>query len=356
MNLGKLFDNFIKIIKLNEQALRSRRETKKKLKKIKNDYIFSKSQYKKIILPYWKQYGIKPKYYWYKLYCLSPEKIDCKYIPNDMWYKNILPHYNNILLRKAYVDKNFQDTLFPKVNRPVSVGKFIDGVYYDNKNNMISIDKLAEICKAYTNLIIKPAIDSGSGRGIKFLDYNIMSEETIYNIIKSFDVDFIIQEVASQHNDLKKLNETSLNTIRVLSFFHDNKVIILSTVIRIGGPNNKVDNIGAGGIQCGIDSNGYLFNKASNSKRQWVDRLPNGIKFSDVKIPSYDKIIDLVKKEHRKLPHFRIIGWDIGVDNNETPILIEFNIHPAQNQMTCGPTFGSLTDVVLDEVFNRKIK
>ena len=36
------------------------------------------------------------------------------------------------------------------------------------------------------------------------------------------------------------------------------------------------------------------------------------------------------------------------------PVFIEYNVCPGSNQITCGPTFGDLTERVLEEVFVKK--
>ena len=47
------------------------------------------------------------------------------------------------------------------------------------------------------------------------------------------------------------------------------------------------------------------------------------------------------------------MGFAVGEDG--TPVMIEFNIKPGQNQIGGKePSFGDLTDEVLEEVFIRK--
>ena len=46
----------------------------------------------------------------------------------------------------------------------------------------------------------------------------------------------------------------------------------------------------------------------------------------------------------------------MSVDTQGDPVLIEYNTCPGQNQISCGPTFGELTDRVLDEFFNKRTR
>ena len=58
----------------------------------------------------------------------------------------------------------------------------------------------------------------------------------------------------------------------------------------------------------------------------------------DVLLPQNDNLLETVVR-------------DIAIDEMGDPVVIEYNIRPEQNQMTCGPTFGEMTDEILSEVF-----
>lgn len=171
---------------------------------------------------------------------------------------------------------------------------------------------------------------------------------------KDMGANFIVQAAVKQHPVLAQLNPTSLNTIRVVSFFFEGEVHILSCILRVGAPDAKVDNVGAGGYACPVQMNGNLNAKAVNRKAEWVEENSAGIKFSDIRVPEFDKVIETIKFAHKRLAHFKLIGWDMSVDMQGTPVLIEYNTCPGQNQISCGPTFGNLTDQVLDEFFNKR--
>ena len=94
--------------------------------------------------------------------------------------------------------------------------------------------------------------------------------------------------------------------------------------------------------------------KGVNRKAEWVTENQHGIRFADVIVPSYDKIIAMIKEQHLKLAHFKLIGWDFSVNVKGEPVFIENNVCPGSNQITCGPTFGDLTERVLEEVFVKK--
>ena len=54
------------------------------------------------------------------------------------------------------------------------------------------------------------------------------------------------------------------------------------------------------------------------------------------------------------MAHFRLISWDVAIDENAEPVLIEANLQMGDIdilQPVNGPLFGELTDDVLREVF-----
>ena len=55
------------------------------------------------------------------------------------------------------------------------------------------------------------------------------------------------------------------------------------------------------------------------------------------------------------MPHFRLIGWDIAIDETNNPLIIEANLTMSGLDVIetiSGPLFGEYTDLILDEVFN----
>ena len=92
----------------------------------------------------------------------------------------------------------------------------------------------------------------------------------------------------------------------------------------------------------GIIDSSYEYNKELNEK---------------IKFKFMQSIRKLVVSAATRLAHFKIIAWDIAIDENNNPIIIEYNVAntiPDINQMYSQSFFGSLTDEILDEVFLKK--
>lgn len=331
-----------------------RKKAKVRLKRMNGGYSCD-NEYKNVVIPYWNKYGYKPAKFWYQIFCENENKIDPRYIPDDLYYGKLVPYFSNSQFRRFGEDKCYHDVWFSSLKRPQTICKNIAGIFYNSNMEIINENQAIGLCTKFDNeFLIKPSIDSGEGRLIKFFSPRNLERNKLKEAFTEMKSNFIVQAVVVQHPELSKLNPTSLNTIRVVSFLFENEVHILSSILRMGASNARVDNVGAGGFACPIQTNGYLYEKGVNRKAEWKFENQNGIKFKGFKVPSFDKIISTIKDSHLKFAHFKLIGWDFAIDKDGEPVFIEYNVCPGQNQITCGPTFGYLTEEVLDEFFNKR--
>ena len=350
--MGLLLDRSYIYGKTLKYCVNKSKYAKKRIKMIGGGYKGSRKEFKDIVLEFWKPYGIRPERYWYTLYCAREDSYDPRYIPDNIWFGKIYPYFNNIIARNSYADKGFFDTLFADLKRPGTVIKNMAGYYYDEEMKLLSKEEAIEKCLGAEHWVIKASTNTGGGKSIQFFDISGENDrEKIERLFSDYKVNFIVQNLVEQHPDLAKIHEKSLNTVRVQSFFFKGKVYILSAQLRMGSGESRLDNVSSGGCACAIGEDGWLKGKAVTRKSEWTDHHESGIYFKDVKVPSYDKILDIVNKRHPQLPYFGIIGWDFAVDKDGDPVFIEINATSEPNQIASGPTFGDLTKEVLQEVF-----
>ncbi|WP_138374109.1 MULTISPECIES: sugar-transfer associated ATP-grasp domain-containing protein [Oscillospiraceae] len=349
----KKWDNLNCTVESMYRKYEYRKKAKIRLKRMHGGYDCTE-EYNKIVVPYWKKYGLKPNKMWYQIFWDRNHDNDPRYIPDDLWYGTIVPYFSNTQFRRFGEDKCMHAVWFPDLKRPRTVVMNIAGVFYSPDYLPISEEKAVELCLIESEFLVKPSIDSGEGRLIKFFDKKNINKHEIKKCFSSLGANFIVQEVVNQNSVLCRLNQSSLNTIRVVSFFFKGKVHILSTILRVGAKGSRVDNVGAGGYACVIKTNGELQKKGVNRKAEWVTQTQEGVKFDGIKIPSFERIIEEIKRVHKRMAHFKIIGWDFCIDQEGDPVFIEYNSCPGSNQITCGPTFGDLTEEVLEEIFINK--
>ncbi|MBR5920586.1 MAG: hypothetical protein IKZ56_05435 [Bacteroidales bacterium] len=311
------------------------------------------------IKAYFKKYfGREVPTYWHQYLYSRNGVYSEKYIPASIYNSEIIYRLNKFQFRHAYVDKGFYDTLFPDINRPKTVIKNVNGYYYDD-HNALTLEEAIEKCSNLNEAIIKPTLEGTWGQGVKLIrTENGMIPSlncSIQDLFKEYKRSFIIQERFEQHEDIAKLNPTSLNTLRVMSYRRENEIVILYAVIRIGRMNQVIDNETAGGIKADIDlQTGRIKGVAFGSpKEPLMPKTDVGTVLDGYQMPCFQKVLDLVKEMHLRLPYFNLIGWDMSVDKNGNPALIEWNRAAELSQVAHGPAFGEYTEEILSVVKNR---
>ena len=345
---GLWLDSAYENVRCQYNAFSQRVTSRKNLKIEHGGYPVSDEEYRQV-LEFWKPFGVKPKKYWYQLYGSGEGGFDVRYIPGDMWHKTILPYYNNLIWGRAYADKCAYDRLFSYLRRPRTITKNYCGRYFDGDQNIITREEAIALCLKEERLIVKLTTHSSGGRSIQVLEKGEVSEAAVRKIFDEYETNFIFQEIVEQHEDLARLNPTSLNTLRVISFFFENETHILSAQLRIGGEGARIDNYSSNGFACNVNPDGRLNERAIN-KSGWVTTHPRGFRFRDIVVPNFDKVVAVIKEEAAKLPYLNIIGWDFAIGKDGEPVFIEMNVFPGQNQRGTGPTFGDMTERVLRDV------
>ncbi|NLL90912.1 MAG: hexapeptide transferase [Ruminococcaceae bacterium] len=338
-------------IDLFMEARKSRISCRRQLADFKGGYRGSRKLFRSQVLPFWRRYGIKPKKMWYDLYCFKDGEYDPRYIPEELYWKRIYPAMNRPGFRQAYTDKCFYNRLFPHLKQPRAILRNSNHCFYDDSDRIIGFNEAKSILESEKRFVIKPAIHSGEGVDIRFYDRDKNQGIDIKSLMQAYGSDYIVQEVASQHEVLASIHPDSLNTIRAISFLFRGEVHISSAILRMGVAGSRLDNVSQGGIACPIKPDGQLEKKAVNSDAQWFTHHPGGTAFSEITIPSYERVLEAIRKTHKTIPHFRIIGWDFSIDEAGDPLFIEYNGAPGMNQVSCGPLFGDLTESVLNTIF-----
>lgn len=315
----------------------------------------------------WKVLGKVNKDYYrvFSRYC--GENINI--VPDDLCHNIIEPILNPKRFLNAYEDKCMFDKMlwssFGKCITPYTYIRNIGGANFDiNYSSIDSVDKvISDIPLVVDKLIIKKSIDSSSGRGVCFVQRNrdgifvdactneVFSEEYL---IRNFKQNYVVQKAMNQSSFMSEFCRTSVNTIRVAVYrsVKTNKASVLNAIVRIGKNGSVVDNAHAGGMFVGVDKDGCLGKFVCNQYGE-KDFLFNGIDFSenDYKIPNYDKVKTFAEKVATALPHLRLFALDIMLDENNEPILLEYNIRAYSVwlfQFTGNVGLGEFTDEIID--------
>jgi hypothetical protein len=302
---------------------------------------------------YWNQYTKEFDVNYTRFYTTINGTFDVRYIPDDLYYY-VIDSYLNKKEYLAYDNKAYYPMLFD-CKMPEIVVSRLNGYYVDNEYRLISENDAIKKCVDAGNIIIKPSIGTYGGRKIKKLDQcDELTVKQTFEILQSYS--FVVQKILKQHPQLSAIHASSVNTIRIMTLLTNNEIHVLKPILRMGINNNFVDNASSGGIISGINPDGRLQPYAFSYDGKKFTAHPQGFKFEECVIPSFNKAIDLVKRQAQRFPYFRMIAWDVAINELSEPVLIEANLKKGGLELiqyTHGPLFGDLTDNVLHEVFRK---
>ena len=199
---------------------------------------------------------------------------DINIVPDDLLHNIIEPILNPKRFISAYEDKCLFDKMLwssfgAKVTPPTYLNN-IGGLFYDSDYHLLETFHEKECIPIdVKSILVKPSLDSSSGRSIAFLQRNevgvfedidtkeILSEEYLS---KHFKRNYVVQRVMKQSPFMNRLCKTSVNTLRMAVYrsVETGKAEVINTIIRIGKDGSLVDNAHAGGMFIGVDVNGKL--------------------------------------------------------------------------------------------------
>lgn len=318
----------------------------------------TKSQIKEI-KQYWSKYTKDFDINFHKYYINRTGIFDVRFIPDDIYINYIDTYFNNREIESGSSDKNYLDTRLAGFKMPETYIHKINGIYLDKNYEIVGKEQAINILKG-KDFIAKPSMLSFGGQNISF--FKDASEKEIKDYIENTDLDNIIfQERIIQNDATAYLHEKSLNTLRIMTLIIDNKVITLKPIIRVVTGDERVGREGVGELFIGVKDDGSLTDYGFDIFGNRINKELDGKEFSKVKIPEIKEAEELCKKAAQRFPHFRLISWDIAINKDSEPVIIEANLNMGNAdivQPVWGPIFGEYTDMVLEEVFknNKKYK
>lgn len=279
-------------------------------------------------------------------------EFDSSYIPEPFFYPYIIRRLNPTQDYISLPNKCLNDALFCDLNRPKTIFRKSGSNIISGDFLSIDFDEAVELAlKQKSDLIIKPAKDTNSGRGVKLINSTACRSD-IVALLSEYNSDFIVQKRVEQSAFTAQFNPTSLNTIRAVTLFINSRISLCYAILKLGSAGRIVDNGANGGLWVGIQSDGTLNSWGTDFKCNF-SKSHNGISFDSIEtpLPSFDKIKELAFNAHMRIPMCGLVAWDIALDTNNNPLLIEANLWwPATSygEICSGPAFGDRTSEVIE--------
>lgn len=300
----------------------------------------------------------KKSVYWARVY-KKEVGFDPYYISTGLHNVQLKAYLNPTKEVSSLVNKALVDVYLPEIPFPKAYVRCVHGNYYDREMNHLSFEDAVAILKDKGSFVIKPALDSSTGNGVKRIDLteeSDLSDKWFASLFKNATSNFIAQEVLAQHPDIARLNPTSLNCCRVTSVFLDGKYT-KGVCIKIGKKGSKVDNWNSSYL-LGVKDDGTLESRGWDNKIQPVEKTDNGIAFGGLVYPCYTKMVESAERWHKKFfPQCCIVGWDIIIDDQGEPRVIEANmVMPGilAEQLCSGPFFKDVHDEICKKILSLK--
>lgn len=175
-------------------------------------------------------------------------------------------------------------------------------------------------------LFVKP-VNGMCGRGAYILHKDeIKDMAQIFQKLKQEEA--IVEEVVRQHHEMDEFNDTSVNTLRVVTMLKpDNQVQIMAALVRLGRKGEVVDNFHNYGIAALIDIETGIIKTTGVDRnfRRYVLHPDSKKTIPGFQIPSWEKIVVAVTEAAYVIPEVRYVGWDLAIGRNGEVIMIEGN-------------------------------
>lgn len=334
--------------------------------KIYSSVKLTKTQEKQIDDFYLKNYGHKIPYIYHRHSMAFTGKFDVTYFPELLYapefdlYMHSNPEYARVL-----GDKNLLPILTHQagIKTPKTILSCMAGTFRDNDNHILSKDEFIRKLSNIGESFVKPSVDSMQGKNcilinmVKGIDQ--ISGKTVDKILKNFTRDFIIQERLHCHKVIEKINSSSVNTFRIITYLWKDKIYHCPIFMRIGKGGSCVDNAGAGGIFVAVDDDGTLHKTAfTEFNIRYTEHPDTHIRFAGYKIPHFEKLIRAAYRMQEIMPHLGICHWDFTLDPQGEPVLLEINTQGGSfwiSQLSHGKgLFGDNTAEILQWIAKMK--
>ena len=274
-------------------------------------------------------YGTDADTRWHRYYAYFTGKMDPFYLPENIFSTKMEWVLNPYRLCSELEDKALLPLLFgcvPDLQIPRTIICKSYGRYYDGGHSILTEkqakEKLANFFIENDKAIMKPTRDTSSGRNVKLL-----LQENYKDLLSWDDDHFVIQEVVINQNDIRALNPSSLNTLRVMTYICDGEFFCAPLLLRVGVGNNVVDNAHAGGIFIGVNDDGTFCKTAFSEYGEKHDFHPSSrIQFEGYSIDGVQRIRDTALICHKRIPQLGMVSWDFTINEKGQPVLIEANL------------------------------
>jgi hypothetical protein len=229
----------------------------------------------------------------------------------------------------------YQRKMNPPGSRKLLANKILFLKNYHDliKRNFIPVTGMPDDVSAIAELLDNPSgrlALKGSlgqvGAEVEIIGCDKYNPESLLDHMRKRKYD-LAEEFVIQHQDLNDLSPSGLNTVRIITQFQNEEVIVLGARLRVS-VNSPVDNMAAGNLAAPVDPVSGIVNGPgvfSDITKEHVSKHPvTGRSIEGFQVPHWDKVMKLTDTAARRACGNKSVGWDIAI-TPDGPELIEGN-------------------------------
>lgn len=182
-------------------------------------------------------------------------------------------------------------------------------------------------------VIMAKRIDGMSGAGVEKHEADSVTDVDAFRAELLANQQYLVETFLTQHPVMASLSPTSVNSLRMITFFDGTDVHVMEAVLRMGN-GADVDNYGRGGMYTVIDEKTGIahygaFDKYANT---FATHPISGTPIVGFQVPLYDQVLKTLDTVSRIVPQIPYVGWDVAIGEHG-PVIIEGNYNTGVFQM-----------------------
>ena len=260
-----------------------------------------------------------------------------KFTPDE--YVSFHFYGKSIMEKASYVSSSLRATIIESLN-PQHIKDLFNNKYaaysklskyYGREIVLIdgdnSKDVFKEFCSKHSVFVKKNNYDA-LGRGVVKVEITPQTNlDELYDELTEGGKLIILEELINAGDEIKALNQDSVNTVRVVTYVNHYNVEIIDCIMKVGRKGSFVDNGGAGGIFVHIDKETGCFDSNGIDERgvRYETHPENNYKFNGIQLPNWKGALKLAKEIAIQIKDAKFIGWDFTYTSDGNWIVVEGN-------------------------------
>jgi hypothetical protein len=244
--------------------------------------------------------------------------------------------------RKTWITGGKANSIVVKYNQREHRQKFIDKSRFNRifaaylGRDWIDVretgsDELRDFVTRHGAVMAK-VTDGLMGQGLEKLHAKDVADWSALHATLLEKRQYLVEEFITQHPEMARLCPTSVNTLRMITFFDGETVHVLEGVLKMGN-GADVDNYGQGGMYTVLDEGGVARYPAFDKNSAIYSVHPmTGTPIVGFAVPLYDRVLAVLAEAGRIVPEIPYVGWDVAIGPDGV-ILIEGNYNTGVFQM-----------------------